>query len=124
MTKKSSNGKQAPYGHGGVSGVGVLERPEMPSGLSHEEIASFFDLVPSPVFIMDLAHTLLYINDEAARFFGRTREECVGKKYWDLFDCPGCREGTCAASNAVRTGAVCSGETVGTLRGKPVDPKS
>jgi methyl-accepting chemotaxis protein len=82
------------------------------------EIASFFDLVPSPVFVMDLAHTVLYINDEAARFFGQAREECVGKKYWDLFDCPGCREGTCAASKAVRTGAVCSGETVGTLRGK------
>ena len=120
IAKKSSNGKRAPYGRSGVSGVGVLEMPEAPSRLSHEEIASFFDLVPSPVFIMDLAHTILYINDEASRFFGKTRVECVGKKYWELFDCPGCREETCAAAKAVRTGSVCSGETVGVLRGKEV----
>ena len=69
---------------------------------------------------MDLAHTVVYVNDEAARFFGKNREETVGKKYWDLFDCPGCREGTCAASKAVRTGSVCTGETVGVLRGKEV----
>jgi methyl-accepting chemotaxis protein len=119
MSRKISNGKQAPYGHGGVSGVGVLERPEEASAeLPHEEIASFFDLVPSPVFVMDLAHTVLYVNDEAARFFGQTREECIGKKYWEIFDCPGCREGSCAASRSIRTGSVCSGETVGTSRGQ------
>jgi methyl-accepting chemotaxis protein len=121
MVRKTSNGKQAPHGHNGVSGVGVLEMPgETPSGLSQKEVASFFDLVPSPVFVMDLAHTVVYLNDEATRFFARTREECVGKKYWDLFDCPGCREGTCAAAKALRTGSVCSGETAGTLRGKEV----
>jgi len=121
MVRKTSNGKQAPSGHNGVRGVGVLEMPEeTPAGLSQKEVASFFDLVPSPVFVMDLAHTVLYLNDEATRFFVRTREESIGKKYWDLFDCPGCREGTCAAAKAVRTGAVCSGETVGTLRGKKV----
>ena len=121
MAKKSSNGKTAPYGQSGVSGVGVLEMPEMPSGLSHEEIASFFDLVPSPVFCMDLAHTILYLNDEAVRLFGVPREECLGKKYWDFIDCPGCREGTCAAGRSVRTGTVCSGETVGTLRGQKMN---
>ncbi|MGP8245430.1 MAG: methyl-accepting chemotaxis protein [Bryobacteraceae bacterium] len=119
MARKINNGKQPSYGPRGVSGVGVLEMPaETPAGLSRAEIASFFDLVPSPVFVMDLAHTVLYLNDEATRFFGRTREESVGKKYWDLFDCPGCREGTCAAARSVRTGTVCSGETVGALRGK------
>jgi methyl-accepting chemotaxis protein len=118
---KKTNGKHTPYGPNGVSGVGVLELPEeTPSGLSQEEVASFFDLVPSPVLVMDLAHTVLYLNDEATRLFGRTREESVGKKYWDLFDCPGSREGTCAASRCMRTGAVCSADTVGVLRGKEV----
>jgi len=121
MVRKTTNGKHAPNGHNGVSGLGVLEMPEeTPSELSQNEVASFFDLVPSPVIVMDLAHTVLYLNDEANRFFGRTREESVGKKYWDLFECPGCREGTCAASRCMRTGSVCSGDTIGTLRGKPV----
>jgi methyl-accepting chemotaxis protein len=122
MARKINNGKQAPYGPSGVSGVGVLEMAEESSQeLSHQDIASFFDLVPSPVFVMDLAHTVLYINDEATRFFGRTREECLGKKYWDLIDCPGCREGTCAASRSIKTGVVCSGETVGILRGQKMN---
>jgi methyl-accepting chemotaxis protein len=117
MAESATQNKLTCYGQSGVSG---LEDTETPVGLSRDEIASFFDLVPSPVFVMDLAHTLLHINDEAARFFGQTREQCIGRKYWELFDCPGCREGTCAASKAVRTGAVCSGETVGALRGTPV----
>jgi methyl-accepting chemotaxis protein len=117
MAEQTINDRSPHYGQSGVSGVGVLETP---AGLSREEVASFFDLVPSPIFVMDLAHTVLYINDEAMRFFGLTREECIGKKHWELFDCPGCREGTCAASKAMRTGSVCSAETVGTLRGKRV----
>jgi methyl-accepting chemotaxis protein len=121
MTKKTNNGKQTHRGQNGVSAVGVLEMPEQtPLVPSQEDVASYFDLVPSPVFVMDLAHTVLYLNDEAVRLFGRSREECIGKKYWDLIDCPGCREGTCAAARSVRTGAVCSGETVGTLRGEKI----
>jgi len=119
MSRKTNNGKQAPNGHSGVSGVGVLDMPAAASaGRSQEEVASYFDLVPSPVFVMDLTHTVLYINDAAVQLFGQSREECLGKKYWELIDCPGCREGTCAAGRSVRTGVVCSGETVGTLRGQ------
>ena len=119
MSKTFSKAKQTPSGRNGESGVGVLEMPvDAAEDFSTEEIASFFDLVPSPVFVMDTVHTVLYVNMSAAHLFGHTREECIGKKYWELLDCPGCRENTCAAGKSIKTGTICSGETVGDLRGE------
>ena len=86
--------------------------------ISSQEVASYFDLVPSPVFVMDVGHTVLYLNDSAMQLFGKSRKDCIGKKYWDLIDCPGCREGTCAAARSVQTGKVCSGEAVGAVNGR------
>jgi PAS domain S-box-containing protein len=114
------NGKQYHSGPGGVSGVGVLDAPMEASedGVSAHEIAEFFDLVPRPLVVMDRDHTIVYLNTAAAQTAGRSIESSIGKKFWDLFDNPDCRRGTCAAARAVQTGSICSGDAVALVQGK------
>ena len=77
-----------------------------------------FDLIPAPVVVMDRDHTIVNLNQGAAQAAGRSVEDCIGAKFWDLFDNPGCRAGTCAAAQAMRTGAVSSGEARPLVQGK------
>ncbi len=79
-----------------------------------------YDLIPGLVVVMDTNHTILDLNETAARTAGKRKEECVGVKFWDLFDNPDCRAGTCAAAEAVKTGKVCEGEARPSVRGKEV----
>ena len=89
-------------------------------GAKKNERAMMFDLVPAPVVVMDRDHTILDLNKAAADVAGRPMETCIGLKFWDLYDNPGCRAGTCAASNAVRTGRTCAGEALPKIQGREV----
>src|ERR1022692_3570113 len=82
--------------------------------------AEIYDLIPGMVVVMDTNHTILDLNESAAKTAGRPKKECIGAKFWDLYDNPGCRAGTCAASEAVRTGKVCEGEAFPIVQGKEV----
>ena len=85
--------------------------------LSADEI---YDLIPGMVIVMDTEHTILDLNEPAASAAGKQKQECIGRKFWDLFDNPGCRAGTCPASEAVRTAKVCEGEAFPLVQGKEV----
>jgi methyl-accepting chemotaxis protein len=82
--------------------------------------AEVYDLIPGIVVVMDANHTILDLNEPAAKAAGRPKEDCIGTKFWDLYDNPGCRAGTCAAAEAVRTGKVCEGEALPVVQGKEV----
>jgi PAS domain S-box-containing protein len=82
--------------------------------------AEVFDLIPGLVVVMDRDHTILDLNETAARTAGKARQTCMGAKFWDLFDNPDCRAGTCAAARAVRTGVTCEGEARPVVQGKEV----
>ncbi len=82
--------------------------------------AEIYDLIPGLVIVMDTNHTILDLNEPAALAAGKSKQECLGAKFWDLFDNPGCRAGTCAAAECVRTGKVCEGEARPIVQGKEV----
>ncbi len=84
------------------------------------DIIEVFDLIPGLVVVMDLEHTVLDLNLTAARTAGRSKDECAGRKFWDLFDDPECRAGTCAATRAVATKGLCEGMAYPRIRGKEV----
>ncbi|QOY85075.1 methyl-accepting chemotaxis protein [Paludibaculum fermentans] len=86
---------------GGQTGSAVLTRPEAAATDAAKRV--FFDNFPLPLVMADKYHTIQIINQEAARLGGRRVDECAGLKVWDLFDIPACRQGTCSASNAMRT---------------------
>src|SRR5208337_1445637 len=82
--------------------------------------AEVCDLIPGLVVVMDTNHTILDLNETAAKAAAKPKEDCLGAKFWDLYDNPGCRAGTCAAAEAVRTGRVCEGEALPVVQGKEV----
>jgi len=110
------------------TGTAVLEpweghRParmksETPYLIRPDQKAELLDLLPLPVVAMDGDHTILYLNRAAAQAAGRTVEGSLGAKFWDLFDNPGCRAGTCAAMKAFRTGTISTGEARPVVQGK------
>jgi len=97
--------------------AGLLEhKPDVMSlGLDRE---SLFDLVPQPVILMDPDHTILRLNQAAAKAAGMSPEDCVGLKFWDLFDNPDCRAGRCALARAVESRTTCTGEAFPMIRGQ------
>jgi methyl-accepting chemotaxis protein len=103
-------------------GVAVQEQGVQGLRAAPESIdkAEIYDLIPGLVVVMDTNHTILDLNEPAATTAGRKREDCIGAKFWDLFDNPGCRAGTCASSEAVRTGKTCEGEALPVVHGKEV----
>jgi len=82
--------------------------------------AEVYDLIPGIVVVMDTNHTILDLNETAAKAAAKPKEACIGAKFWDLFDNPGCRAGSCAASEAIRTGKICDGEALPVVQGKQV----
>ena len=84
------------------------------------ERSEFFDLIPGLVVVMDRNHTIVDINEVAARTAGRSREACVGLKFWELFDNPECKAGTCTASQAVKSGTRCEGIARPIVQGKQI----
>jgi len=96
----------------------VRQRAETPYLTRVDQKAELLDLLPLPVVAMDRDHTILYLNRAAAQVAGWTLEDSLGAKFWDLFDNPGCRAGTCAAMKAIRTGAVTAGEARPVVQGK------
>jgi methyl-accepting chemotaxis protein len=82
--------------------------------------AEIYDLIPGIVVVMDTNHTILDLNEPAAKAAGKPKADCIGAKFWDLYDNPGCRAGTCAAAEAVKSGKVCEGEAFPVVQGKEV----
>jgi methyl-accepting chemotaxis protein len=69
---------------------------------------------------MDRDHTILDLNETAARTVGKAKQSCLGAKFWELSDNPDCKAGTCAAARAVRTRVTCEAEARLVVQGKEV----
>jgi methyl-accepting chemotaxis protein len=120
MARQGSNGHGIRPDRNASTGAAVLDREETTlQGLEIDK-ANLFELVPLPVVVMDRNHTILQLNQAAAQAAGKSVEACMGAKFWDLFDNPGCRAGTCAAAQAVSTGKICSGEALPVVQGKQI----
>jgi methyl-accepting chemotaxis protein len=104
----------------GVLHHGKREKASSQLLLESVDKAEIYDLIPGWVVVMDTNHTILDVNEAAAEVAGKRKEDCVGTKFWDLFDNPGCRAGTCLAAQAVRTSKSCQGEALAIVQGKEI----
>ncbi|MHC4662721.1 MAG: methyl-accepting chemotaxis protein [Planctomycetota bacterium] len=75
------------------------------------------DIVPTPIVAIDREFTVTYINPAGAGMSGRTPEQVIGMKCYDLFRTPHCRTADCRCDHAMRTGESSSGETVADPQG-------
>ncbi|MBK9169798.1 MAG: PAS domain-containing protein [Bryobacterales bacterium] len=120
MARQSSRAKEI-RAAGAEQNAAVLDWPESNAvaRITEADEAEFLDALPIAVVAMDTEHTILYMNQYAADVAARPREACMGKKFWEvLYDSPGCRNNTCAAGEAVRTGRTATGEAHFSVRGR------
>jgi methyl-accepting chemotaxis protein len=68
--------------------------------------------LPTPVMTIDRDYTVSFLNPAGAGALGKTPEECVGQKCYDLFKTPHCQTSECRCSQAMEKDGVFSGETV------------
>jgi len=112
--------KRKTNGHGTGNGINAVPAR---NGHAKEDAfneAQLFDLVPTPVIVLDRDHTILAINRAAANVAGRTKEASIGAKFWDLFDNAACRAGTCTLVKAIQTGATVTGTASMKVQGRDV----
>ena len=120
MARQGSNGHGIHPNRNSSTGAAVLDRKDTTLDCLGIEKADLFEMVPQPVVVMDRDHTILHLNQAAAQTAGKPIDACMGVKFWDLFDNPDCRAGTCAAAQAVNTGKTFSGEALTVVQGKQV----
>ena len=68
--------------------------------------------LPTPVLAIDTDYAITFINPAGASVLGKTPDEVIGKKCYDLFKTPHCKTEKCACSRAMRTDSVVTETTI------------
>ena len=67
-----------------------------------DTFVSHFDAIPSPVMVIDKEFTIRYMNEAGAQVSGKSKEELVGVKCYDIFCTGDCGTENCACMLAMR----------------------
>ena len=68
--------------------------------------------IPTPIMAIDTDFTITFMNPAGAAVAGKTPDEVVGLKCFDLFRTPHCKTEKCACARAMRTDAVVTEQTI------------
>ena len=75
--------------------------------------ASFnIENITSPVLNIDFDYNIIYMNEAAVKIAGKSREDAIGEKCYDLFNNPHCKTKECRIAQAMETGETKTGKTV------------
>ncbi len=82
-----------------------------------QEKAEYLQQVPTPVMSIDKDFNVQFLNEAGAQAVGRSVEECLGKKCFELFNTEHCNTPECRCAQAMQKNAAVDGETVAKLPG-------
>jgi len=77
-----------------------------------QEKVGYLNDIPTPVMTVDKDFTITYMNPAGAGVAGKTPEQVVGMKCYDLFKTPHCRTAECRCGQAMDQGRIVTGETI------------
>ena len=75
-------------------------------------VMGIVDSIVIPILIINNDFDIIYANKEACRLFGKTKNEMMHHKCYDVFKTNDCRTSNCACSQAMNTGQVVSHEAI------------
>lgn len=94
----------------GLVGVGrdITERKKMEDELrrSLKEWQDIFNAIGHPTFILDVQHGIIAANPAALKQLGKTENEVLGKRCYDLFHDTAAPPTNCPMETLIRTGAM------------------
>jgi len=70
------------------------------------------NVIPTPIMEIDTQFTITFMNPAGAAVAGKTPDEVVGKKCYDLFKTPHCKTEKCACARAMKTDSVVTETTI------------
>jgi methyl-accepting chemotaxis protein len=70
------------------------------------------NVIPTPIMEIDDKFTITFMNPAGASVVGKTPNEVVGKKCYDLFKTPHCKTEKCACARAMKTDSVVTEQTI------------
>jgi methyl-accepting chemotaxis protein len=70
------------------------------------------NVIPTPIMEIDDKFTITFINPAGAAVAGKTPDEVMGTKCYDLFKTPHCKTEKCACAQAMKTDSVISEQTI------------
>ena len=70
------------------------------------------NVIPTPIMEIDDKFTITFMNPAGAAVAGKTPDEVVGKKCYDLFKTPHCKTEKCACARAMKTDSVITETTI------------
>ena len=68
--------------------------------------------IPTPIMAIDTEYNLTYINPIGAKFAGKTPNELIGKKCFDVFKTTHCNTDKCAIKQAMKSDTVVTEQTI------------
>lgn len=80
----------------------------------------YLDLIPTPVLAIDRDFTITYMNPAGSGIVGKTPEDVVGMKCYDLFNTTHCGTPECRCNQSMKKNVVATGETIASLNGQNV----
>jgi len=70
------------------------------------------NVIPTPIMEIDDKYTITFMNPAGAAVAGKTPDEVVGSKCYDLFKTPHCKTEKCACARAMKSDSVISEQTI------------
>jgi methyl-accepting chemotaxis protein len=77
-----------------------------------DEKINNLNTIPTPIMSIDTDFTITFMNPAGAAVAGKTPDEVVGKKCYDLFKTPHCKTEKCACARAMKTDSVVTDHTI------------
>ena len=68
--------------------------------------------IPTPIMAIDTEFTITFMNPAGAAVVGKTPDQVIGEKCFNLFKTPHCRTEKCACGRAMKTDAVVTEQTI------------
>ncbi len=70
------------------------------------------NVIPTPIMEIDTKFTITFMNPAGAAVAGKTPDEVIGTKCYDLFKTPHCKTEKCACARAMKTDSVITDMTI------------
>ena len=85
-----------------------------------DRLLNTFEQIPTPLMAIDKDFNITVINGTAAKAVGYSKEDCIGRKCYDLFRTPHCNSPECRTRRAMEEKCAHTAETIVDPTGKNI----
>lgn len=91
----------------------VSDRTVTKTAIEDAEIkVDYLENIPTPVMVVDKQFTVQFMNRAGANVVGKTTDDCIGQKCYNLFNTTHCNTNECKCAQAMQQDGVFTGDTL------------